>query len=301
MGVSNLKQEFYNRKTSFFTSQIFRLLLTLIYILISTSLFGAATVSNVSVSPGTVSAGSNITVDFDYTSGSSEFAWCVVIRPSSAGSSFDSTWDGVATQDVFIDNNNINEYHAGPWGQQIGINSSGVVGGSGSISTYYNVELTIPAGYADGDYYVIVIVRQASSIYTNSWEAEAYQTLTVGAASPIIAAKTANPTTVCEGDNVTFCITATNTGGSPYTFDIWDTVPSGLTYVNCDNSCSQSGGVVSWTVTNLAASGEVTRCYWASADAVYFYEANKIFFAYNRLISWPEKTHSAYSALDVNL
>lgn len=97
--------------------------------------------------------------------------------------------------------------------------------------------------------------------------------------SPIQAAKSASVVSACVGDVVTFCITATNTGSAAHTFNIWDTVPTGLTYSGCDNSCTQSGGVVSWTVTSLAASSAVTRCYWVTVNALPFYEFNRVMFA----------------------
>ena len=158
-----------------------------------------------------------------------------------------------------------------------GTYNSGVAS-SGSISTYANVALTVPSGY-DGTYSCIVIVREANNIYVNSFDAQAYTSFTVSS-SPIEAAKSASALSVCVGDIVTFCITATNTGSSAHTFNIWDTVPSGLTYSGCDNSCTQSGGVVSWTVTSLAASGAATRCYWASVNALPFYEFNRVMFAW---------------------
>lgn len=85
--------------------------------------------------------------------------------------------------------------------------------------------------------------------------------------SPITSVnKSADKTSMYVGDTVSFCLTTTNTGGSNYTFNMWDTVPAGLTYLDCSDSCTYSGGVVSWTITNLAGSSAVTRCFRATAN-----------------------------------
>jgi len=150
-----------------------------------------------------------------------------------------------------------------------------------ATSTFYNDPYFVLEENVSGTWYTVCE-------YTNSTTEDSNTGIPCGgtsgcATSPIEADKSADPVSVCVGDNVTFCITATNTGSSAETFDIWDTVPSGFTYVGCDNSCSvdTSGAndVVSWTVSSLAASFSVTRCFWASADAVYYYEFNKIMFA----------------------
>jgi uncharacterized repeat protein (TIGR01451 family) len=91
--------------------------------------------------------------------------------------------------------------------------------------------------------------------------------------------KTADKTTAIQGDTISYCITATNTGSSARTFTIWDTVPTGLTYLDCSDSCTRSGTLVYWTVTSLAASSSVTRCYRATVTGWPLFEQHKIFFA----------------------
>lgn len=167
----------------------------------------------------------------------------------------------------------------------------GVVGVEGATSvdmTKVDV-ITIPAGTFN---YIILTLTENSSYDCTNKAQLSFSTACAG--SPITAQKSASPMSVCVGNNVTFCITATNTGGSAYTFNIWDTVPAGLTFVGCDNSCTLSGGVVSWTIPSLAAGGSVTRCFWASANTVPFYELHKIFLANN---SWNPSVGKRYSVL----
>ena len=167
----------------------------------------------------------------------------------------------------------------------------GVVGTEGATSvdlTKVDV-ITIPAGTFN---YIILTLSENNGGGCTNIAQLSFSTSCGG--SPITAQKSASPMSVCVGNNVTFCITATNTGGSAYTFNIWDTVPAGLTFVGCDNSCTLSSGVVSWTISSLAIGGSVTRCFWASANTVPFYELHKIFLANN---SWNPSAEKRYSVL----
>jgi len=258
--------------------------------------FAISTARNLAVSPGTVAPGSNIAITFDYM-GSSSGCKTAYFATMSNQNTLRSA--GTAGQSVLVNETGINIAY--------NINNQATVG---RLSPAYgdnawhastvmdaNIYMTVPASYSAGTYYVLLSVGDCN-IYLNPNQSSINNTYAVSftvasASSQITAQKSASPMSVCVGNNVTFCITATNTGG-PYTFNIWDTVPAGLTFVGCDNSCTLSGTVVSWTITNLAASGSVTRCFWASANTVPFYELHKIFLAHN---SWNPSAGKRYSVL----
>lgn len=63
-----------------------------------------------------------------------------------------------------------------------------------------------------------------------------------------------------EGDEVTYEIEITNTGGSTaYDVEVSDILPQGLTYVSSDPAGNESGGVVSWTgLSDIASGGSLT-------------------------------------------
>ncbi|MCX8092750.1 MAG: DUF11 domain-containing protein [Candidatus Goldbacteria bacterium] len=101
--------------------------------------------------------------------------------------------------------------------------------------------------------------------------------------------KSVNVTQATLGQTITYCITVTNTSGSTVTFNLWDTLPTVLDYVGCDNSCSvlNTGGrtIVSWTISNLAPSGSATRCFWGVVARYPWnplYEKRSIFALLNR-------------------
>jgi len=104
--------------------------------------------------------------------------------------------------------------------------------------------------------------------------------------------KSVNVTQATIGQTITYCITVTNTSASTVTFNLWDTLPTVLDYVGCDNSCSTSnvGGrtIVYWTISNLAPSASATRCFWGVVARYPWnpLEKNKSVFAMlNRYIS----------------
>ena len=73
-------------------------------------------------------------------------------------------------------------------------------------------------------------------------------------------AKTGNAAVYIGGER-TYTITATNSGEAPLTgITITDSIPSGMTYVSSSDSGAESGGVVTWSVGDLAvdASAAVT-------------------------------------------
>jgi uncharacterized repeat protein (TIGR01451 family) len=77
--------------------------------------------------------------------------------------------------------------------------------------------------------------------------------------------KTSNVMTATIGDTITFCINWENDSGATNTINVWDSVPSTLSYMSCSNACSQSGGVVSWSFsTGAHTSGTV--CFWGTVN-----------------------------------
>lgn len=81
--------------------------------------------------------------------------------------------------------------------------------------------------------------------------------------------KTISKTTVNLGDTITYCFNYNNTTSSPWTFNIWDTIPSATDFVGCDHGCttqtSGSNVVVTWPI-NVPANGTGSVCTWVAAD-----------------------------------
>lgn len=78
----------------------------------------------------------------------------------------------------------------------------------------------------------------------------------------IIAQKSADRTWGTIGDTITFCISLTSTAtDQDLETNVWDTVPAHTAFIDCDNACAFSGGVVSWFVA-LAPGYSTTRCFW---------------------------------------
>jgi uncharacterized repeat protein (TIGR01451 family)/fimbrial isopeptide formation D2 family protein len=66
--------------------------------------------------------------------------------------------------------------------------------------------------------------------------------------------KTASATTVAPGGALTYTLTWNNYGsGSASSVVLTDTLPAGMTYVSCSNSCNHSSGTVTWNIGSAAA------------------------------------------------
>jgi hypothetical protein len=68
---------------------------------------------------------------------------------------------------------------------------------------------------------------------------------------------------VTIGSTITYTIHWTNDSGSTTTINIWDTVDAALTYAGCDNSCSYSAGLVSWSLAGRTAGSSGDVQFWA--------------------------------------
>jgi len=75
------------------------------------------------------------------------------------------------------------------------------------------------------------------------------------------------------GDTVQYCITFTNVGAGPATFDIWDTIPDVTNFIWCTEGCTapSSGSqgntyVVDWHLTNVPAGASGTVCMWVQLE-----------------------------------
>ncbi len=56
------------------------------------------------------------------------------------------------------------------------------------------------------------------------------------------------------------------TGGDLTNVRVWDTIPTGITYVGCTGGCTQSGSLVSWTIGTLAPLACTTVTYWGTVN-----------------------------------
>jgi uncharacterized repeat protein (TIGR01451 family) len=77
----------------------------------------------------------------------------------------------------------------------------------------------------------------------------------------IVLSKTDGSTVTAPGQSLTYTLTFTNTGaGDAYNITLSDNLPAGVTYQSCNlgslsGTCSESGGVVTFTLTNPLAAG----------------------------------------------
>ena len=78
----------------------------------------------------------------------------------------------------------------------------------------------------------------------------------------IVLSKTDGSTVTAPGQSLTYTLTFTNTGaGDAYNITLSDNLPASVTYQSCNlgslsGTCSESGGVVTFTLTNPLAAGD---------------------------------------------
>jgi uncharacterized repeat protein (TIGR01451 family) len=82
--------------------------------------------------------------------------------------------------------------------------------------------------------------------------------------------KTADQATKILGDTITYTITWANNSSSSQTIRIWDTIPSNVTYVGCDNACSVVGGLVSWNLGPQGPGSSGVVRFWARVTSLPF-------------------------------
>jgi len=110
------------------------------------------------------------------------------------------------------------------------------------------------------------LTNSATLTYTDSANnarppVTATDTTTVPAQPNIVLSKTDGVSTAAPGQTLTYTLTFTNTGpGAAHNIVISDTLPSGVSYQSCSlgslaGSCSESGGTVTFTLTNPLAAG----------------------------------------------
>jgi uncharacterized repeat protein (TIGR01451 family) len=91
--------------------------------------------------------------------------------------------------------------------------------------------------------------------------------------------KTEDKTIVMLGENIQYCFNYTNAGVLPATFTIWDTIPVPMDFVSCTGGCTQSGGMVIWTINNLPAGNSGSVCFIAKAARLPFFMRLEEYFA----------------------
>lgn len=79
--------------------------------------------------------------------------------------------------------------------------------------------------------------------------------------------KSINVSVADFGDTITYNLTYTNDSSGTVTMVIWDTIPSQIGFVGCDNACSQNGGLVSWALSGVPAGASGTVKFWGSINA----------------------------------
>ncbi|MDI9569429.1 MAG: carboxypeptidase regulatory-like domain-containing protein [Pseudomonadota bacterium] len=86
--------------------------------------------------------------------------------------------------------------------------------------------------------------------------------------APILTIAKKAPVSVGAGANLTYEISYSNTGGMDSTgVVITDTVPTGTTFVSATGGGTESGGVVTWTIGNLAKGATATVTFTVKAPA----------------------------------
>ncbi len=71
--------------------------------------------------------------------------------------------------------------------------------------------------------------------------------------------KSANVTTATLGDTITYSISWINDSSGTVTMKLWDTLWTNLTYLGCDNSCTSSPPLVSWSFSALSNTSGVVN------------------------------------------
>lgn len=79
--------------------------------------------------------------------------------------------------------------------------------------------------------------------------------------------KTADKSTASIGDTITYSIAWVNNANSNQAMVIWDTVPANVTYLGCDNGCSLSGGVLTWSLGSKAPGASGVVKFWAVVNS----------------------------------
>lgn len=104
-------------------------------------------------------------------------------------------------------------------------------------------------------------VSSTTSDYNTANDTATAQT-TVTTSADLSLAKTASPTTVAPGNNVTYTLTARNAGPSVATaVNITDVLPSGMSFVSATApgaTCTESNGTVTCRADSLAVGGTIT-------------------------------------------
>jgi len=129
-------------------------------------------------------------------------------------------------------------------------------GASASVTITVQVTTSGPA----------TLINSATLTYTDSANnarppVTATDTTTVPAQPNIVLSKTDGVTTAAPGQTLTYTLTFTNTGVGPaHNITISDNLPPGVSYQSCSlgslaGSCSESGGTVTFTLTNPLAAG----------------------------------------------
>jgi len=86
--------------------------------------------------------------------------------------------------------------------------------------------------------------------------------------APILTISKKAPVSVSAGANLTYEITYSNTGGMDATgVIITDTVPAGASFVSATGGGTESGGIVTWTIGNLAKGASATVTFTVKAPA----------------------------------
>src|ERR1035437_5501381 len=121
--------------------------------------------------------------------------------------------------------------------------------------------ITLTSTYTYTPTYTPSITVTPTSTITNTW------------VNAVNISKSEDKTQVPMGDTVQYCITFTNVGAGPATFDIWDTIPDVTNFLWCTEGCTapSSGSqgntyVVDWHLTNVPAGASGTVCMWVQLE-----------------------------------
>jgi uncharacterized repeat protein (TIGR01451 family) len=139
-------------------------------------------------------------------------------------------------------------------------------GASGQVQ----VTVTVNAGVASGDSVVNNVTLTYKDTAGNAKTPVSVSDMDTVQSPVMTVTKTDGKTLTATGNSLTYTITYTNTAsgpsaGSAVTVVLQDTLPTNTTYVSCsipvaDGSCSQAGGVVTYTLSHTVvpgASGQV--------------------------------------------
>lgn len=148
-------------------------------------------------------------------------------------------------------------------------NSAGVVSWSlgtigPGVSGTVTLTITVPSNYSSfslaNSATLSVTAPDSSTVTATASSTVAVTGVSLPGTPAFTLTKTASAASIAPGGTVTYTLTYNNYGsGSASSVVLTDTLPAGMTYSSCSNSCSNSSGTITWSIGTVAAGGSGSR------------------------------------------